>query len=112
MLKEMSNNALISTTASKIGKEAGLIIFGAASGMLLSGLFGDRSRKPIGLILGVVGIAAAGPELSKLANKMINNPATDRGSKKTLEGIRYGAGKPVESIYNYGDEDSIEKYSV
>jgi len=100
----MSKSDQIIPPASVISKEAGLMIFGAATGLLLSGAIGSQARKPLSLILGIAGAAAAGPEIAKLVDRAINNPATPRGSKKTLEGIRYSAGKPIEAA-KYIEED-------
>lgn len=94
----MSNIEKNLPSASVISKEAGLVVFGAATGLLLSGAIGAHARKPLGFILGAAGIAAAGPELKKLADKLMNSPSTSRGSQKTLENIRYSAGKPIENV--------------
>ena len=106
----MSNTENNIPSASVIGKEAGLMIFGAATGLLLSGAIGSHARKPLGFILGAAGIAAAGPEIAKLIDKALNSPSTSRGSKKTLEGIRYGSGKPVEGIQGLDAESSEEMF--
>lgn len=94
-------------SATAISKEAGLVVFGAATGLLLSGVIGENARKPVGLILGLAGIAAAGPEIAKLISKAVNDPSTKHGSKKTLEGIRSAAGKPVKPE-NLSKEDYNE----
>ena len=94
----MSNTDKTLPSASVISKEAGLVVFGAATGLLLSGAIGSHAKKPLSFILGAAGIAAAGPELAKMVDKMLNSPSTARGSKKTLESIRYSAGKPVENV--------------
>ena len=102
--RDMSKKDQIIPSASVISKEAGLMIFGAAAGLLISGVVGSHARKPLGFILGAAGIAAAGPEIAKLVDRAINSPSTPRGSKKTLEGIRYSAGKPIESA-DFIEED-------
>lgn len=94
----MSNSDLSIPSASVISKEAGLVVFGAATGLLLSGAIGAHARKPLSIILGVAGIAAAGPEIAKLVDRVMHSPSTSRGSKKTLESIRYGAGKPADYV--------------
>ncbi len=97
-------------SASEIGKEAGLLMFGAATGILIASTMSDRVRKPLGFILGAAGLAAAGPEISKIITKAINSPSNSFGSKKTLEGIRHGSGKPPESVDFIGDEDTKEMF--
>lgn len=94
----MSNNESSLPSASVISKEAGLVIFGSAVGVLIAGAVGSHARKPLSLILGAAGVLAAGPEISKLINKAVNSPSTARGSKKTLEGIRYGVGAPMKKV--------------
>lgn len=70
-------------------------MFGAATGILLASTMSDRARKPLGLLLGAAGLAAAGPEISKLISKAINSPSNSFGSRKTLEGIRNSSGSPT-----------------
>ncbi len=94
----MSNNDLSIPSASVISKEAGLVVFGAAAGLLLSSTIGNHARKPMSLILAAAGLAAAGPEIAKLVDRVMHSPSNSRGSKKTLESIRYGAGKPSEYV--------------
>ncbi len=108
----MSNTDPLIPTASEIGKEAGLLVFGAAAGLLAAGLMSDRVRKPLGLALGAAGLAAAGPEISKLINKAVNSPANSFGSKRTLEGIRNSAGAPIQSADPLGEEDGTPEYII
>lgn len=107
----MSNKESIIPSVTTLSKEAGLIVFGSAVGLILSNTVGSHARKPLGFILGAVGVAAAGPEIAKLVDKVANSRKTTRGSKRTLEGIRYGAGKPVEDL-NYLDEESGENMFI
>ncbi len=107
----MNNLRKNSRSASVIGKEAGLVIFGAATGLLASAIIGPRLRKPLVLALGATGVAAAGPEIIKLVDRAVNSTATKRGSRKTLESIRHAAGKPIESA-QYIDENLGEQMFI
>jgi|GEM_PF-6246894 len=51
----MSNNENLIPSASEIGKEAGLVMFGAAAGLLVAGVIGNKACKPLGFILGAAG---------------------------------------------------------
>lgn len=101
----MNHHEPTSPSATEISKEAGLIVFGAATGMLLSSTVNPRTRKPLGIILALAGIAAAGPEITRLVNRAINSPTTQRGSRRTLDGIRNGAQKAQEQV-DFADQDS------
>ncbi len=106
----MTNSDNVIPSASEIGKEAGLLMFGAATGILLASTMGRGARKPLGFILGAAGLAAAGPEISKIITKAINSPSNSFGSKKTLEGIRNGSGAPLASVDPLGEEDSAQMF--
>lgn len=47
-----------------------------------------RARRPIGLSLACVGLAALTPMLVETAMKKVRGPGTRRGSLRTLRGIR------------------------
>jgi len=107
----MSNNENLIPSASEIGKEAGLVMFGAAAGLLVAGVIGNKACKPLGFILGAAGLAASGPEISKLVAKAINSPTNSFGSKKTLEGIRNSSGSPIlESVDSLDQEDTQQMF--
>jgi len=104
------NDKTNTPTVSEIGKEAGLLMFGVATGLLASSSVSPKVKKPLGFILGAVGIAAAGPEISKLITRAVNSPSNSFGSKKTLESIRHGSGKPVENVPNVDEESSEQLF--
>lgn len=108
----MSNNENLIPSASEIGKEAGLVMFGAATGLLIAGAIGNKACKPLGLILGAAGLAAAGPEISKLVSKAINSPSNSFGSKKTLEGIRNSSGAPTLQTVDSLDGENAEEMFI
>ena len=70
-------------------------VLGAAAGMLLSEALSERTRKPVGLSLGCIGLAALTPLLVNAVINKVNGPRTVRGSQRTLQGIR-DAGLPAE----------------
>ena len=99
-------------TASEIGKEAGLLMFGAATGILLASTMNGGVRKSLGFILGAAGLAAAGPEISKIISKAVNSPSNSFGSKKTLEGIRNSSGTPLETVDSLGNEADVQQLYI
>ena len=48
----------------------------------------DKARRPIGLSLACIGLAALTPMLVETAVKKVKGPGTRRGSLRTLRGIR------------------------
>lgn len=63
-------------------------VLGAAAGILISEAMSDRARRPIGLSLACLGLAALTPMLVETAVKKVKGPGTRRGSLRTLRGIR------------------------
>ncbi len=79
----------------------------AAAGCALGLLFGrgmERKSSTIAaLTLLAAGALIAGPTLSGLISKAANRPATERGSRKRLEGIRNGALPADGEFYSVDD---------
>ncbi|MCX8239599.1 MAG: hypothetical protein ACJAT6_000449 [Akkermansiaceae bacterium] len=63
-------------------------VLGAAAGILFSEAMSDKARRPIGLSLACIGLAALTPMLVETAVKKVKGPGTRRGSLRTLRGIR------------------------
>lgn len=63
-------------------------VLGAAAGILISEAMSAKARRPIGLSLACVGLAALTPMLVEVAVKKVKGPGTRRGSLRTLRGIR------------------------
>ena len=63
-------------------------VLGAAAGILISEAMSARARRPVGLSLACVGLAALTPMLVETAVKKVRGPGTRRGSLRTLRGIR------------------------
>lgn len=63
-------------------------VLGAAAGILLSEAMSSKARRPIGLSLACIGLAALTPMLVETAVKKVKGPGTRRGSLRTLRGIR------------------------
>lgn len=63
-------------------------VLGAAAGILISEAMSAKARRPIGLALACVGLAALTPMLVETAVKKVKGPGTRRGSLRTLRGIR------------------------
>ena len=63
-------------------------VLGAAAGILVSEVMSAKARRPVGLSLACVGLAALTPLLVETAVKKVRGPGTRRGSKRTLQGIR------------------------
>jgi hypothetical protein len=63
-------------------------VLGVAAGILVSEAMSSRARRPIGLSLACLGLAALTPMLVETAVKKVRGPGTRRGSLRTLRGIR------------------------
>ncbi len=63
-------------------------VLGVAAGILVSEAMSSRARRPIGLSLACLGLAALTPMLVETAVKKVKGPGTRRGSLRTLRGIR------------------------
>lgn len=63
-------------------------VLGAAAGILVSDAMSPRVRRPVGLSLACLGLAALTPLLVETAVKKVKGPGTRRGSIRTLQGIR------------------------
>ncbi len=63
-------------------------VLGAAAGILISEAMSSKARRPIGLSLACLGLAALTPMLVETAVKKVKGPGTRRGSLRTLRGIR------------------------
>ncbi len=84
-------------------------LVGAAAGMLLSDLMHERARRSLALILGCAGVAALVPGVSQAVVGQLNNPATKRGSRRTLRSIRDGAGAPPIQGIDFVEEELGEQ---
>ncbi|MEI6534613.1 MAG: hypothetical protein WCN98_04670 [Verrucomicrobiaceae bacterium] len=80
----------------------------AAAGCALGLLFGRgmerKSSSIAALTLLAAGALIAGPTLSGLIFKAANRPATKRGSRKRLDGIRNGALPAGGDFYSMEDD--------
>ena len=90
-------NTYTLTTASAVA--------GCALGLLFGRGMERKSSSIAALALLAAGALIAGPTLSGLISKAANRPATARGSRKRLEGIRNGA-LPEDGDF-YTVEDSF-----
>jgi hypothetical protein len=63
-------------------------VLGAAAGVLISDALSENSRRPVGLSLACLGLAALTPMLIETMMNKVNGPGTRRGSQRTLQGIR------------------------
>jgi len=63
-------------------------VLGAAAGILVSEAMSSKARRPVGLSLACIGLAALTPLLVESVVKRVRGPGTRRGSLRTLRGIR------------------------
>jgi len=63
-------------------------VLGAAAGILVSEAMSSKARRPVGLSLACIGLAALTPLLVENVVKKVKGPGTRRGSIRTLRGIR------------------------
>jgi len=63
-------------------------VLGAAAGVLISDALSENARRPVGLSLACLGLAALTPMLIETMMNKVNGPGTRRGSQRTLQGIR------------------------
>ena len=78
-------------------------VLGAAAGLLMADVLSDEARKPVGLSLACLGLAALTPMLVETMINKLNGPGTHRGSQRTLRGIR-NSGLPPRDISYVGAE--------
>ncbi|MGC6425662.1 MAG: hypothetical protein ACON5H_01550 [Akkermansiaceae bacterium] len=78
-------------------------VLGAAAGVLIADALSENARRPIGLSLACIGLAALTPALVETMMAKVNGPNTRRGSQRTLQGIRDG-GLPAREISYIEDE--------
>lgn len=78
-------------------------VLGAAAGLLVADVLSDEARKPVGLSLACLGLAALTPMLVETMIDKLNGPGTRRGSQRTLRGIR-NSGLPPRDISYVGAE--------
>ena len=81
----------------------GTNLFFAAAGLLVADVLSDEARKPVGLSLACLGLAALTPMLVETMIDKLNGPGTRRGSQRTLRGIR-NSGLPPRDISYVGAE--------
>ncbi len=63
-------------------------VLGAAAGVLVADALGEKARRPVGLSLACLGLAALTPMLVETVVKKVKGPGTRRGQARTLQGIR------------------------
>lgn len=78
-------------------------ILGAAAGVLIAEVLSDNARRPVGLSLACLGLAALAPAIVETVVHKVNGPGTRRGSQRTLRGIRDG-GVPTRDISYLADD--------
>lgn len=78
-------------------------VLGAAAGVFIADVLSDKARRPAGLSLACIGLAALAPALVETMVARVNGPQTRRGSQRTLQGIRDG-GLPARDISYLKDE--------
>lgn len=82
----------------------GPALLGAAAGLLISDLMHGNARRASGIFLAALGVAAISPKVGDKIKDKVAGPETQRGSQKTLEGIRnVGAGTP--DMYDFEDDE-------
>jgi hypothetical protein len=83
-------------------------LLGAAAGLLLGDLMHRGARRGVGLGLGILGVAALLPlAVGGIVNK-VNGPATERGARRRLQGIRDAGASPHES----GVDDELREQGL
>ena len=85
-------------------------VLGVAAGILVSEVMSAKARRPIGLSLACLGLAALTPMLVETAVKKVKGPGTRRGSLRTLRGIR-DHGLQAREI-NYVEDELGEELGV
>ncbi len=85
-------------------------VLGVAAGILVSEAMSAKARRPIGLSLACLGLAALTPMLVETAVKKVKGPGTRRGSLRTLRGIR-DHGLQAREI-NYVEDELGEELGV
>lgn len=82
----------------------GPAVLGAAAGIIIGNMVHKGARGPLALALLCVGAALVAPSTVQSVVGRINSPSTKRGSQRTLQKIREGAGAPAQEIDFVEDE--------
>lgn len=96
-----------------ISSAAAPSVLGVAAGIILGDMMHRGARRPVAFSLACLGVAALTPTVVGAVKKKVNSPATKRGSRKTLEGIR-SAGVPDDAAAQgyVGDDLGENMYVV
>lgn len=86
-------------------------VIGAAAGMLIADALDRDIRRPVGIALACLGLAALAPALIESIVNRVNGPHSRRGSQRRLQGIRDGA-VPVRNIRHLEHEMNDEHLGV
>lgn len=89
-------------------------VLGAAAGILVSEAMSSKARRPVGLSLACLGLAALTPLLVETAVKKVKGPGTRRGSMRTLRGIRdHGLlAREIKHVDDYVEDELGEELGV
>lgn len=77
-------------------------MLGAAAGVFLGDMMHRDTRRPIALTLAALGVCALAPSVVETVADKINGPASRRGTRRTLRGIR-------DATANTGEFADLEK---
>ena len=86
-------------------------ILGVAAGIFLGDLMHRSARRPVAFALACAGIAAAAPFMVEAVRTKVVGPNTRRGTERTLQSIREGAGTPPRNI-DFVEEELGEQIFV
>ena len=84
-------------------------VLGVAAGIFLGDLMHRSARRPVAFALAVIGAAAIAPVVVESVRDKVAGPNTRRGTERTLQRIREGAGAPARDI-DYVKEELGEMY--
>ncbi len=84
-------------------------VLGVAAGIFLADLMHRNARRPVAFAIAVLGVAAIAPVVVETVREKVAGPNTRRGTQRTLQSIREGAGAPARDI-DYVKEELGEMY--
>ena len=66
----------------------------------------EGARRPVAFALACLGVAALTPGVVEVVRDKVAGPNTRRGTQRTLQSIREGAGAPAQEI-DYVEEEQL-----
>lgn len=84
--------------------ECAPVVLGVAAGIVMGDMMHRSARRPLAFALTILGAAAIAPTVMDALRNKVSGPNTQRGTERTLQSIREGAGAPARDIAHVKEE--------